>query len=269
MSEHRNISAPPHSEAQGPSFPFAKCEFKDTCHFTLGHKDLFPSITSFQLNAIIHVCMHLFNYHVCAGELRSLGASMFLDTVVTIAEGSPRTRGMTGNMTYSWCLTLAKTSQLLRNPFQNVWKFPSKLPIAALPNRHCPQIHSSTPPPSLEINQHMWSSSPSFRFCYPPIPTLAHLGGQRSTRVRSGPWPAPRQALGWERVWLPTTGREISFLKLKQLKLYPGTPSAQPGKSLAQPCLRSGLERVTFGTHSTPSWHHQPQTLEPTNIICC
>ena len=166
MSEHRNISAPPHSQAQGPSFPFAKSEFKDTCHFTLGHRDLFPSITSFQLNAIIHWCMYLFHYHVRAGELRSLGASVFLDTVVTVAEGSPRTRGMTGHMIYSWCLTLAKTSQLLGNPFQNVRKFPSKLPIAALPNHHYPQIHKSTPPPSLEINQdqHMWTSSPSFRF---------------------------------------------------------------------------------------------------------
>lgn len=44
ISEHRNISAPPHSQTQGLSFPFAKSEFKETFHFTFGQRDLFPSI---------------------------------------------------------------------------------------------------------------------------------------------------------------------------------------------------------------------------------
>jgi len=60
-------------------------------------------------------------------------------------------------------------------------------------------------------------------------------------------------------VWLPTALRETGFSNLEQLKFYPGIPVTQPGKSPAQPCLGSELEKAL-------DWVHQPQTLEPINI---
>lgn len=116
ISEHRNISVPPKTQAQGPSFLFSKSEFQDNCHLTFGHRDLFPSFITYECH---HSLMHGFScYDVPVTVLENLGLLEARCSWIWWWS-LLRTRSMTGHKKYSCCLPWAETSQVLGNPFQD------------------------------------------------------------------------------------------------------------------------------------------------------